>query len=107
MPEVVARVHLQETEASGARIALEVDLERAFQGQRRHNTAAQVRKRLVVRKLDIGTRAGERWIGAQLAADEPAQQLAVLVAKTVKRPDLAVVAPDILLNENLVAQLLG
>ena len=104
MPQVEARVDLEQVPAARARVLLEVHLEDALQGQPRGDVAAEREQLLVVVELDERALAGERRIGAELAAEEGVQHVAVLVRDAMEGPQAAVVAAHVFLEEELLAE---
>ena len=84
MPQVVAGVDLQEIEAPGRRVALEVELERALEVQLGDDLASERRQLFIVRELEVGAVAGERRVSADLAADERGKELRFLIGEALK-----------------------
>src|SRR5688572_14194685 len=76
VPEVEARVDLEQVVAAARGAALEIHLEDAGEADALRDLAAERDQALVPCQAQVGTVAGERGVSADLAADEPFQQLA-------------------------------
>src|SRR6185436_15168264 len=79
----------------------EVHLEEALQRAAAGDVAARGLQAVVVRELDEGALAIDGGVGADLAAAEGGEDLALLVGEAVVRPELLVPARNVLLEREL------
>src|SRR5687767_7566859 len=107
VPQVEARIDLEQVEAPGGGAALEIHLEDAREAELARNIAAEGDEIRVIRELEVGAVAGERGIGADLAADEPFEELAAGRSEAVQRPDRLVAAGHVFLEGELRRELCG
>ncbi len=104
VPEVEARVDLQQVPASGALVLLQVHLEDALQRHLRGDLGAERLQLAVLDELDEGTLAGPGGVGAELAPDERVDHVALRVGHAVERPVARIAAGNVLLQGQLLAK---
>jgi hypothetical protein len=105
VPEVEARIDLQQVVAPRGVVALEIHLEDAGEPEARGDVAAERGEAAVAREAQVRAVASQRGKGADLAADEPRQHLAPRRGEAVERPDRIVAAGDVFLEGELIGQL--